>query len=364
MNRLQNLRKALTEEKLDAVLISSLPNVTYLAGFSGFTTMDRDAYLLVTKTKQYIFTHGIYKEIVAKTVKDFELIEIKREKPISVALRVIVEQEKIKKLGFEAFDLKVNEYDKLIKQVSKKLLHPADPVNKLRIIKTPDEIQTIKKACALGDQAFTYILKQIKESVTETDLATELEFFIKRNGGDISFAPIVAFGPNASQPHHVPDGTKLKKNSFILFDFGVLLNNYCSDMSRTIFFGKANKDQKNAYEAVVTAQEESMKLITSRLSLKKQIKGSEVDKVAREYLTLQNFPSMPHSLGHGIGLEVHEPPRLTPISDEELKPGMVFSIEPGVYLPGEFGIRIEDLFAIEDKKLIPLTKAQSKFIEL
>jgi Xaa-Pro aminopeptidase len=360
--RLQKLRKLLKEQKLDAVLISSLPDITYLSGFSGFTTEDRDAFLLITIKKQYIFTHGIYKEAVAKQVTNFTLIDIRRENPVSIAVKKIVDEEKIKHLGYEAFDLKVAEYDRLTGQVDKKILSATDIVNKLRITKSPDEIQAIKKACKLSDSCYSHILKNLRMDMTEKEIAFEIEMFIKKQGTDISFPPIVAFNAHASQPHHVADNTRLKRNTVILLDFGVKLNNYCSDMTRTVFFGKVDTKQKDAYEKVLSAQQKTIDYLKSSLrNPKSQIVAKKVDRIARDYISSKGYPSMPHSLGHGIGLEIHEAPRLTPVSEEMLKPGMVFSIEPGIYLQDEFGIRIEDLFVIEENELIQLTETSKNF---
>ncbi len=362
--RLQKLRKLLTEEKLDAVFISSLPNIIYLSGFSDFSTFDRDGFLLVTKTKQYIFTHGIYKEAVEQHVKNFTLIDIKRENTIGQAIKNIVVQEKINLLGFEAFDLKVNEYDRLIKEIDKNILMPTTIIHQLRIEKTHEEIKAIKKACQLGDKTFDFIITKIKLGVTEIEIAVALEFFIKNLGAVLSFDSVIAFGANASKPHHVPTKKKLQTNSFVLLDFGVKLNNYCSDMTRTIFFGNASAKQKQVYLSVLESQQEAIVLIKNNLKTKQQIIGKQADTVSREYLINKGYPSIPHSLGHGIGIELHEPPRLTPLSDEILEAGMVFSIEPGIYLPGKFGVRIEDLFAIEANKLIQLTNSPKNFIEL
>jgi Xaa-Pro aminopeptidase len=364
--RLQKLRKALVEEKLDAIFISSLPNIIYLTNFSDFTTLDRDGFLLVTKKNQYFFTHGIYEEAAGKQVKNFKLILIKREKPISKTIKELVEKENIKKLGFESFDLKVNEYERLVKYVDKNILQPTDVLSKLRIKKYPDEIKAIQKACKLGDKAFDFIVTKLKPGVTEIELANEFEFFIKRLQADVSFSTIIAFGPNASKPHHVPTNAKLKKNQFVLIDSGVKLNNYCSDMTRTVFFGKATEKQKHTYQTVLIAQKKAIEQFNNEAMKQSEIhfQAKRLDNFARDYITSQNFPDMPHSLGHGIGLEVHEPPRLTPLSDEIIENGMVFSIEPGIYLPGKFGIRVEDLFAIENNKLVQLTKAPNLFTEI
>jgi len=363
--QLKKLQKLLQVENLDAVLISSLPNITYLTNFFGFSTEDRDAYLLITKTTSYIFTHGIYKEAVEKQVKNFDLIPITRENPIGAALKKIVTDEKVKKIGFESFDLKINEYERLTKHIDKKILTPTNIIHNLRIIKSSDEIQAIKKACELGDKTFSHILKNIKATMTEKELAFEIEFFIKKQGADISFPPVVAFGANASQPHHVATDIKLKNNTLVLVDFGVKLNNYCSDMTRTFFFGKATEEQKKVYQIVLESQQKAINyIISSFQNAKSLIKATEVDHSARQHIMDQDFPSMPHSLGHGIGLEVHELPRLTMVSEDILKPGMVFSIEPGIYLPDEFGVRIEDLYAIENKMLVQLTNAPKRLTEI
>jgi Xaa-Pro aminopeptidase len=363
--RLQNLRKLMSEENLDAVFISSIPNIYYLTDFSDFTTFDRDGFLLVTAKEQYIFTHGIYKEAVETNVSNFKLIQMLRENPISKAIKNIVDQEKINKLGFEAFDIKVNEYKRLLHEVDEKMLFETDIVNRLRIKKNSGEVNAITKACQIGDKAFEYILGKLTPGVTESELAVELEFFVKRNYADLSFPSVIAFGSNASKPHHVPTNTKLKKNQFVLFDFGVKYYNYCSDMTRTVFYGKATPEQKKVYQAVLESQLAASNKITSLLAVKGSlIKASEIDKISRTHLTSQGYPEMPHSLGHGIGLEVHETPRLTPLSKAILENGNVFSIEPGIYIPGEYGIRIEDLYVIDNGKFKQLTNAPKNLIEL
>lgn len=362
--RLQKLRELLVKQNPDAVLISSIANIVYLTNFSEFSTTDRDAYLLITKTKHYVFTHGIYKETVEKQVPHFELRAIQREMPLTKTLQTIIDEQKITKLGYEAFDLKVSEYEQLLKQFNKKMLIPTDCCNKLRVIKSSDEIEKIRKACALGDKAFTFITKQLHAGVTEKELAYALEFFIKKTGADISFPSIVAFDAHTSQPHHVPTTTPLKKNGLVLFDFGVKLDAYCSDMTRIVCFGNATTKQKNVYETVRAAQQKAIACIREKLKTKAEIPATEVDKTARDAIISQGFSTMPHSLGHGIGIEVHEAPRLTPFSQETLEEGMVFSIEPGIYLPKEFGVRIEDLFVVENNKLIQLTNAPKKLIEL
>ena len=352
------------KQKYDAVFISSIPNIIYLTDFSGFSTEDRDAFLLITQKQQYIFTHGIYKEYVKKNLKKFTLIEMSRENPTSKSLKAIITKHKLKKLGYEDSDLSVWEFNRLLKHVNKKVLTPTAIISALRAIKDSNEILAIKKACALGDKTYSHVLKNIRAGMTEKEVAFEIEYFIRKNGGEISFPTIVAFRENAAYIHHQTGSKKLKSNECVLLDFGIKLNNYCSDMSRTLFYGKAANEQKKAYQIVLTAQQNAIEYIEKKLAKKEKAQGDVADKIARDYIISQGFPELPYSLGHGIGLEVHEFPRLTPAYKQILENGMAFSIEPGIYLPDKFGVRIEDLFAIQNNQLIPLTQSPKNLIEI
>lgn len=356
-NRIIALRKLLKDNELDAFFISSIPNIAYLTGYSGFSTLDRDAFVLITSTSQYIFTHGIYKEDVKQKIKHFTLVDMKRENPISQGVKTIIEKELIKKLAFEAFDLRVSEFDRLTKQIDKKILTPSTLVNTLRIKKSHEEICALIHACEIGDKAFSLITKELKAGMTETEVAAQLEFFIKREGADISFPTIVAFEENAAHPHHMPTTKKLEKNNIILIDFGVLANGYCSDMTRTTCFGKPTAEKQRVFETVQKSQQQAIAFIERKLAKNEILRARAVDEISRNYMIEKGYPSMPHSLGHGIGLEVHESPRLTPLSEELLEEGNIFSLEPGIYLPGNMGVRIEDLFAIENNTLIKLSNA-------
>lgn len=363
-NKLSKLRRLMKKEKIDALFISSLNNITYLTEFSGFSSEDRDAFLFITNSSQYIFTHALYTEAVGKYIKDFEIVEMKRENPVSENLKKFVSKYKIKMLGFEGFDLKVSEYERLLKFVNKKLLKSTDLIGKLRIHKSPHEIKLIHNACVLGDKTYNYILEKIKKDITEKELAYEMNNFIRKNGAEPSFPPIIAFGSNCSLPHHTPTDRKLKNNMFILMDFGIRLQNYCSDMTRTLFFGTPSKEEVRCYQAVLKSQFVAIDYLVEQSDAGNKIKLSDIDKKARDYILSENFPSIPHSLGHGIGLEVHELPHVSPGSEEILENGMVFSIEPGIYLPDNMGVRIEDLFAIENNKLVPLTHSPKELIEI
>jgi len=360
MNSIGNIKK-LFGKNFDAVLISSIPNIIYLTGFNGFSSEEREAYLLLTTRNNYIFTDSRYSE-VAEKIKDFKLIEISSAKNFGQALKDIVTLEKIKKLAVDDSNLKISEVIQIKKAV--RICPDKNVIENLRKFKSDLEIKNIKKACNLGDKTFKFILSKIKLGITEKEIAKKIEIFILENNAEISFRPIVAFSENSSSPHHVSSNRKLKKNEIVLLDFGVKLDNYCSDMTRAIFFGKANNKQRQIYKTVLKAQSKAIEILESSILNHKSINGSEVDHVARKYIEDQGFPTIPHSLGHGIGLEVHEKPSLSVKSKDILQTGMVFSIEPGIYISDFGGVRIEDLVFIGKKGLTIMTRANRELIEL
>ena len=247
----------------------------------------------------------------------------------------------------------VSEYKKIKKHFSKTKHFKIN-----RSIKTKDEVQKIKKACQIGGLAFGYILTKLKAGITEEEIANQLEDFINTKGAKFSFPPIIAFGKNSAIPHHQTSDKRLTINDkLILLDFGVKFENYCSDMTRTVFFGEATNKQKKMYEVVLRSQQKAVGFINSHIKSGKEIKAAQADKIARDYIISCGFPDIPHSLGHGIGLEVHEHPYLSLNSKEILKEGMVFSIEPGIYIPDFEGVRIEDLFLIEKNGLKQITNS-------
>lgn len=229
----------------------------------------------------------------------------------------------------------------------------------MRGIKTQIEVLRIKKACELGDRTFSHIIKKIKEGVSEKELAHEIVRFIRLNNAHLSFRPIVSFGKNSFEIHHKPTDLRLRKNhGFLMIDMGIKLNGYCSDMTRTVFFGKATKKQKKLYFAVLKAQKRSIDFV------KVNCKAFDIDRVAREYIAKQKFPDIPHSVGHGIGKRVHEGFRISQKSKTIIKNGMVFTIEPGIYIKDFGGVRIEDTFYLNSGKLYQLTKSPKNLVAL
>lgn len=335
-------------KSFEAKLISSVPNIVYLTNFSGFSETERDAFIILTENKKFLITDKRYSEAVKKKVKDFEVID-------TGALNFLIHEGddffkdmKIKSLFIEENDLKVSEFISLKKYIKLKRL---DTTN-FRIIKSDLEIKHIKEACGIADQSFEFILTKLKSGVTEKEISHLLINFFKSKNADLSFPPIVAFGENSSVPHHESGNTKLSKNQIVLLDFGVKINNYCSDMTRTVFFGKADPKFRKIYNTVLNSQKKAIDKI------KPNLKTSIIDKAARDYIIGKNFPDIIHAVGHGIGIEVHEAPSISPTSIDKIKNGMVFSVEPGIYILGYGGVRIEDLILVRNgfAELISLSK--------
>jgi len=247
-------------------------------------------------------------------------------------------------------------------------------IHSSKAVKSSDEISKIESACKLGDKTFSYILKKIHLGITEKEVAQEINSFIKKNGAKPSFPTIVAFGKNSTNIHNIPTNNKLTKNQIILLDFGVKINGYCSDMTRTIFSGKPTHKQKHMYETVLNAQQKAIDFIAKHSNdmyhysgnkkIVKILKAKSVDNVARLYIKSKGYPSIPHSLGHGIGKKVHEAFRISPKSKIYLKEGMVFSVEPGIYLSGFGGVRIEDLVVLKKTGPRLLTHSPKNIIVL
>lgn len=358
-HRLKALQRERKNQKLDAVLISKVANIIYLTDYFGFSTEEREVFLLITSKAKYIFTDGRYSEAIKKAVPDFKLIEISSRNKFPELLKDLIDKIKIDALGIEESDLKVTEY-KLIKKTAKNLKD--FKFHEHRSIKTKEESEFIESACKIGDEAFKFTVGKIRGGIAEKELMLYLESFIRQQGFEPSFRTIVAFGENSAIPHHQTGDRKLKKGDFVLLDFGVKFKNYCSDMTRTLVFGEASEKQKDIHETVKNAQKKAFEFL--RANFKKGVKCSDLDKVARDYIIKSGYPSIPHSLGHGIGIEVHEHPYLSPNSKEVLRAGMVFSIEPGIYLPGFGGVRIEDLFIIEMGRVRQLTSSEKKLVEV
>lgn len=359
--RINKLRDFLIEKNLDAMLITSVANLMYFSGFIPLDITDREAYVFITRSNAYILTSKLYADEVKVYVKDHILKEISASHTITTSIAHIITDEKLETVGFEEQNLTYAEYQRLANENTQ--LFPTS-INHLRIAKDAEEVSFIAKACSIGDKTFDFILNKIKVGVTEKEIAFEMEMFMRKLQVFPSFPTIVAFGPNAAIPHHVTGDQKLESNTFVLLDFGVKYKNYCSDMTRTVFVGTPSPRQKKIYEAVLDGQKLAIEHIENIYFQKEIVHASEADSIARNHIIEQGYPSFPHSLGHGIGIQVHEAPSLSPNSHDTLESGMVFSVEPGIYITDDIGVRIEDLVAIVDNEVKVLTNAPNELITL
>lgn len=382
MNRLKTCRKIIRENKLEALLVSDFYNIGYLSGFFPLSPQEREVFLLLTPKGNFLITDGRYINQVKALKTGFTCLAINTEQNFFQLIATLCQKSKVKNLAFEKENLTFAEHEKLKKAVAPFNLSPtANLVEYKRVIKTPEELSFIQKACQIADLTFNHLLGFIKPGLTEKEVADEIEWFIRKKGAvDLSFDPIVAFGPNSAFPHYRPThNSKLRTHNLVLLDFGAKVENYCSDMTRVIFLGKATGEQKKVYQTVLDAQKKAIESLNILISQYLNISARDIDCIARDYITSHGYPTIPHSLGHGVGLCEHELPRLSPKSKDILKPGMVFSIEPGICLPAEalseiegakaglpesFGIRIEDLVALTPSGPQILTKSPKNIIEL
>lgn len=227
------------------------------------------------------------------------------------------------------------------------------------------KIKSIKKACQISDKCFNFILPFLKEGVTEIEIVKLINYFLRKKSEGIAFKTIVAFGENSAEIHHQnPTTRELQKGDFIMLDLGAKINGYPSDMTRTLFLQKASKKQVDLYKTVLEAQRRAISLLESLVKKQSLIKAFDVDKAARDYIISKKFPSIPHSLGHGIGKKVHSGLKISPKSKNLLKPNMIFSIEPAIYIKGFGGVRIEDLVLLTGKKIEILSKSKKDLIIL
>ncbi len=315
--------------KLDAFLVSHLPNVRYLTGFTG-----SNALALITPSGTTLFTDPRY-TIQANTEANCKVVIAKG--PILQAVSQPLKRKRIKKLGFERTHLPYQNWELL--NSLKLTLTPTDSaIENLRTIKTPEEIGRIRKAVQTNSQAFEATLKKIRPGVTESALAAELEYQMRRRGAEKpAFETIVAFGPRAALPHAQPTNQKLNPADQVLIDMGATQDGYTSDMTRTLYIGKPTPKLRKMYEAVLKAQ------LAGIDAVREGVTADRVDRATRSVLRSEGLDKyFVHSTGHGLGLEIHEAPRLGRKDRTPLQAGMVITIEPGVYIENIGGVRIED----------------------
>ena len=351
-DRLQKLRRGLAEKEIEAIFISQPENRRYLSGFNGSS-----GYLLITTQNTILATDFRYIEQARMQAPDYEIFQIIGG--IVDWFPRLVAELNLKKLGFEAEHITFARYqqlsDILNKAQSQLRLIPVDGlVESLRAVKEPEEIELITRAAAISDAAIEYIENTVHTGMSEKEVAWEIEKFIREQGSEtIPFDAIVASGPNSALPHARPSSRTIQSGEPVVIDIGARVGGYSSDLTRTICLGTPDDTFPKVYDTVLRAQ------LTAMAKISEGMNGGQIDNLARVVIEQAGYgQAFGHALGHGIGLASHESPRLGPNSADKLTSGMVFTIEPGIYLGGWGGVRIEDAVVMENGKVRAISKAR------
>jgi Xaa-Pro aminopeptidase len=337
---------------IDALLLTNLENIRYASGFTGST-----AIAVVTMDSAVILVDSRYILQATAECTGFEPKLISGD-ALKAACELINEL-KPEKVGFEADYITYNSYKRLRPLISKeiKITGVTRTIEDLRIVKDAGEIAIMKKAVKIADDCFTHLLSTIKVGMTERDVALEIFLFMYKKGAKLAFDSIVAAGPDAAFPHFQPSDAVLKTGQMVKLDFGANTGGYNSDITRTVFLGEPDPKQREVYNTVLEAQ------LAAIAATKPGKKGKEVDAVAREYIASKGYGAyFGHGLGHSLGMGVHDGPGLAPSSETVLAPGMVMTVEPGIYIEGWGGVRIEDDVVITEDGCEILTKSTKEIV--
>ena len=353
-DRIKNLRLNLNKKNIYPYLISDLKNIYYLTGFQGSY-----AYLLITKKKAYFISDTRYQEYAQSILPEATSFILQKNDIFQTINRLLIKL-KLTSLYIENHNLTLNNYSLFRKKLKGTKINPIEnKLTSLRLIKDKFELADIKKAAEITDKCLEHLITLIKPGIFEWDLAIEIDYFFRKHGcRKTAFEPIVASGYNSSKPHHKTSSIKkIKSGEILLIDLGGEYNGYNSDLTRTFFVNKIKPEFKKLYKILRKAQQEAIDLA------KPGLKAKDLDLKARDYITKNGYGDyFTHSLGHGVGLEVHENPIISHKSEATLKPNMVFTIEPGIYLPYKGGFRIEDLVLLTETEVKILSKFSKEII--
>lgn len=338
----------------EAFLITSQKNRFYFTGFSSTA-----GYLIIGKEGMVFITDFRYGEMAASLSQQGIKVIVSSGAAATEEIKNQFRKMGAVKIGFEDTEMTVAEYNSYRKTYDEFEFIPAgNSISQIRQIKTPEEIENIIKAQAITDKVFKHMLGFISVDMSEMDIAVELECQVRKLGGDgLAFDTIIASGENSSKPHAHPTMKKIKNGDPVTMDFGARYNGYCSDMTRTIFVGKPSAQLKNIYEIVLKAQLNTLE------NMKPGMTGKQLDALAREIITANGFGEyFQHSTGHSLGLDIHESPNLSAMCETEFKPNMLGTVEPGIYVSGLGGVRIEDLVVFTQDGVKNLTMSSKELI--
>ena len=351
--RVEKLRRILGENRLDGALITGLTAIRY---YSGFTS--DEAALVVTHKNASLLTDFRYTIQAREQSPDFEVVEVGRGALLPTVDKLL-KADGCRRVAFEDLTMTVSAYDRY-KTLDYEFIPFSVEMDKPRLIKTADEIASLQRAQNMADEGFKTLLTRIGSGMTEKEVAAELDYIHAKLGSECpSFDTIVGSGPNGAMCHAIPGSRRLQKGDLVVLDFGCVYNGYHSDMTRTFAVGEPDDFAKRIYDIVLIAQQKALD------ALKAGITGKELDAVARDYIASKGYGEcFGHSLGHGFGLEIHESPNASTASEWKLEPGMTITIEPGIYIEGKLGVRIEDCCVVTETGKIDLVSSTKELLSV
>jgi len=348
MRNLEKMQSILAQGEVDALLLTSQVSRLYAAEYDV-----HEGVAVIGKEKSFYFTDSRYIEVAQENLPDFTVLEMNRENSYPSRINAALEELGAAVLGIEERYLTYSEFLNYEETLHARLIPMQDAISEFRKVKEAWEIEHMRKAQEITDRAFSEICTILRPGMTEKEAAAELIHCLLMNGSDgLAFNPIVVSGPNTSKPHGVPGDRVLEYGDFITMDFGAKINGYCADMTRTVALGFVSEEMSKVYDIVLRAQE------TAIAKTKGGVTGRDVDAAARQVIQDAGYGEyFGHGYGHGLGLEVHEAPNCSYGNDKPLEVGAVCSAEPGIYIPGKFGVRIEDVVVLTEDGCLDITNS-------
>lgn len=351
MANIDRLRDAISEINVPAMLVSQIDNVQWATGFTG-----SNGYLIITPTDERFVTDSRYTLQAKEQVPGMKMAVYSSGVESNAFVAEQVREMGIGRIGFESDSMTYAAHRKLATKLEGIEMIPVEDLfSGLRVVKTADEIGKIRAACKLADACFDHVKRMIQVGVSEFDIGLDIEFFFRRNGADLAFDPIVVSGERSARPHGRASEKKLERGDFLTLDFGAKLDGYCSDITRTVVVGEASERHAEVYTAVYKSQMAALE------AMKPGVKAGEIDRISRDAMGdyAQYFG---HGLGHGLGRLVHDAGRMNSTSETVLAPGQVWTVEPGTYIPGFGGVRIEDDVVVTESGIEVLTHSQKELL--
>ena len=345
----------LEQQSVDAMIVRDIANIRYLTGYTndtGVLVLTKDGGASLITDFRFLFQ-------AKAQAKDCDVLDVAGTTYEELIAKVLTEHG-VSRVAFEREATKYKDYEAMAKHIEPELVPVDNILIELRKIKTADELAKLRRAESIGDIAFSKILGDLKPGVTELEIAAKLTYYMCMEGATgNSFPPIVASGVNSSMPHAIPGERRIQKGDFITMDFGCVYDGYCSDMTRTVVLGKADAEQRKIYETVLRAQQAVLDKIHAGMT------GREIDGIARTIINEAGYEGcFGHGLGHSVGLEIHEPPYANARSEEIVRAGSMMTVEPGIYVEGFGGVRIEDLVLVTEEGCENLASSRKELIEI